>query len=299
MKQSLWSLAAAASFCIMAAFVKLCSDQLGAFELVFYRSLIGVILISVFVYRTGNTVRTHLWKLHLGRSFFGCLSIVLWFYTLARMDFGTNMTLIYTTPLFMAANFAVLALMRHTTPPWGLIVPTITGFIGVTVVLQPALKSDELIPALICLFVSLIDLIVYWQMKKMGDTKEPSWRIVFYFTLLCTVFAVAGTIGLEGGFHIPDTKSAIGIVGMSIFATLGQISSTRSYAYGNLLLSSLLGFSAIPFSLLTGVLLFDERVTWVSIAGVVLIIISGAFATINTKRAEKLEEKRRAAQNAG
>ena len=43
MKQSLWAIAAAACFSIMGAFVKFCTEDLGSFELVFYRSLFGAI----------------------------------------------------------------------------------------------------------------------------------------------------------------------------------------------------------------------------------------------------------------
>lgn len=258
----------------------------------------GVLMLWFFSRRTHQSLRTPVLRLHLTRSFLGCLSIVLWFYTLSRMNFGTCMTLIYTTPLFMAANFAILALRSHTRAPWGLIIPTITGFIGITIILQPSINENELIPALICLFVSFIDLIVYWQMKKMGETKEPSWRIVFYFTLFSTLFAVAGTLLFEGGFHVPDTQATVGLIGMGVFATLGQMTSTRSYAYGNLLLSSLLGFSAIPFSLLMGVVLFEDPLSWVAILGMAIILVSGLFATVSTKRAEQAEKAAKAAQAA-
>ena len=94
-KQSLWALAAAALFSFMAAFVKLCSDQLGPLELVFYRSLFGVISIALFVYKSKLSVRTpHLWG-HIKRSVLGTLSVALWFYAIGKMTFGTCMTLIY------------------------------------------------------------------------------------------------------------------------------------------------------------------------------------------------------------
>ena len=57
MKQSLWALAAAALFSVMAAFVKLCSDVHGPIEMVFYRSLFGVLVISLFVFRNRGTGR--------------------------------------------------------------------------------------------------------------------------------------------------------------------------------------------------------------------------------------------------
>ena len=102
-KQSLWALAAALLFSLMAAFVKLTSNELGTLELVFYRSVFGVLSIGFFVLKSGLSVKTpYLWG-NFKRSVLGTLSVALWFYTLGKLPFGTNMTLIYTTPLFMAA----------------------------------------------------------------------------------------------------------------------------------------------------------------------------------------------------
>lgn len=264
MKQSLWALAAAALFSVMAAFVKLCSDVHGPIEMVFYRSLFGVLVISLFVFRNRATLtlKTPHIAGHIKRSVLGTLSIMLWFFTLGKMHFGTNMTLIYTTPLFMAANFVILALMRHKPAPWALVLATIAGFTGVTIVLQPSFNEGELIPALICLGVSLLDLVIYWQMKELGDMKEPSWRIVFYFTgSSAPSRASSPATSSRAAWHMPNAQGLVGILGMGLCATLGQICTTRSYAYGNMLLSSCLGFSAIPFSVIISFFWFGESVT--------------------------------------
>ncbi len=298
MKQSLWALAAALLFSFMAAFVKLTSDQLGTLELVFYRSIFGVLSIGFFVWKSGLSVKTPYLGGHIKRSVLGTLSVALWFYTLGKLPFGTNMTLIYTTPLFMAANFIILAWMKHQRAPWALVGAIVAGFAGIVIVLQPSFSNDDLIPALICLSVSLVDLAVYWQMKELGNLKEPSWRIVFYFTIFGSLFGFAGSWILEDGMHVPDTMATLGILGMGLCATLGQICTTRSYAYGNMLLSSCLGFSAIPFSAVISYFLFDEMVTATALAGMSLIIAAGMTASVTTKRAEKAEEEKRAKEAA-
>ena len=300
MKQSLWALAAAALFSVMAAFVKLCSDVHGPIEMVFYRSLFGVLVISLFVFRNRATLtlKTPHIAGHIKRSVLGTLSIMLWFFTLGKMHFGTNMTLIYTTPLFMAANFVILALMRHKPAPWALVLATIAGFTGVTIVLQPSFNEGELIPALICLGVSLLDLVIYWQMKELGDMKEPSWRIVFYFTLFGTIAGLIACYVVEGGLHMPNAQGLVGILGMGLCATLGQICTTRSYAYGNMLLSSCLGFSAIPFSVIISFFWFGESVTAATLTGAAVILCSGMMATVTTKRTEAAEKAARAAEEA-
>ena len=156
---------------------------------------------------------------NIKRSVLGTLSVALWFYTLGKLPFGTNMTLIYTTPLFMAANFWILAIIRHERAPWALILSIVAGFAGITIVLQPSFHSEDLIPALICLSVALVDLAVYWQMKELGRLGEPSWRIVFYFTVFGSVFGFAGAWLFEGGMHLPTGTTLLGILGMGLCAT--------------------------------------------------------------------------------
>lgn len=286
LRQSLWSVAAALFFSLMAAFVKLSTGELGTLEMVFYRSLIGVVTIWLFVRRNHLSLRTPHVMGHIRRSVLGTVSIALWFYTLGELPFGTNMTLIYTTSLFMAANFIALAVMRHERAPWGLVLSILVGFSGIAIVLQPSFSSGELVPALICLFVSFLDLIIYWEMKQLGRLEEPSWRIVFYFTLSGTLFGLVGALLFEGGMHMPTWNLLLAILGMGACATLGQICTTRSYAYGNMLLSSCLGFSAIPFSAVISMILFGESVTVTTLAGMSLIIAAGVAATITTKRSE-------------
>ena len=295
MMQSFWAIAAAACFSIMAAFVKVCAADLGSFELVFYRSVFGALFIAFFVFTRGQTLKTKHFGMHVVRSFLGVLSIVLWFYALGRMQFGTCMTLIYTTPLFMALNFIILARLKSTRAPWLMTASILVGFVGIICMLKPNFNSDEFIPALVCLGVSLIDLATYWQMKQMGQLKEPSWRIVFYFSVLGIVFAAVGTM-FTGGFHALDSKAWGGILAMGLFATLGQICTTRSYAYGNMLLSSCLGFSAIPFSAVMGILLFDDAVEAASLIGMSLILASGVTAAVTTKKMEAAERSQQAAR---
>lgn len=286
MKQSLWALAAAALFSVMAAFVKLCSDVHGPIEMVFYRSLFGVLVISLFVFRNRATLtlKTPHIAGHIKRSVLGTLSIMLWFFTLGKMHFGTNMTLIYTTPLFMAANFVILALMRHKPAPWALVLATIAGFTGVTIVLQPSFNEGELIPALICLGVSLLDLVIYWQMKELGDMKEPSWRIVFYFTLFGTVWGLCGHLLLASGMTPVTWDNAPALLGMAVTATGAQLAMTRSWGSANTLLTAVFQYSAIVFAAGFGLSFFDEPVGLMSAAGIAVILVSGVWAAVIAKK---------------
>ena len=303
MKQSLWALAAAALFSVMAAFVKLCSDVHGPIEMVFYRSLFGVLVISLFVFRNRATLtlKTPHIAGHIKRSVLGTLSIMLWFFTLGKMHFGTNMTLIYTTPLFMAANFVILALMRHKPAPWALVLATIAGFTGVTIVLQPSFNEGELIPALICLSgVSLLDLVIYWQMKELGEHRsEPSWANRLLLHALRHHRGPHRLLRRRGRpAHAQRPRPRRHSRHWACAPRSARSARPAPDAYGNMLLSSCLGFSAIPFSVIISFFWFGESVTAATLTGAAVILCSGMMATVATKRTEAAEKAARAAEEA-
>lgn len=288
--QSLWALAAAALFSLMATFIKMSAGHFGTFELVFYRSLFGVFFIASYVWMHGLTLKTvHVFG-HIKRSVLGTLSVAVWFFSLGLLPLSTNITLTYTTPLFMAVNIIVLAFLRHKKAPWTLSVAIVAGFMGVLITLQPSFGKETLLPGLLCLSVALIDLVTYWQIKELGEMHEPSWRIVFYFTVFGTVFGLIGTL-LTTGFHAITTESGLLLAGIGVCATLAQLCTTRSYASGNMLLSSCLGFSSIPFSAVLSCLFFSDSISLTMACGMGLIVAAGILATVSVKRREAQERR--------
>ena len=117
--QSLWMLAAAFLFSLMAVCTKLGAEHFSTFELVFYRSLFGMIVIALWVLLKRQTLRTQFFFSHMKRSFFGTLGLTIWFWTLGVLPLGTSMTLNYTSPLYMALFVSVIALRAGRRPSFG------------------------------------------------------------------------------------------------------------------------------------------------------------------------------------
>ena len=57
-----------------------------------------------------------------------------------------------------------------------------------------------------------------------------------------------------------------------------------------MLLSSCLGFSAVPFSVIVGVTLFEESVDPMALIGMGLILFAGMGAAVATKRMEARQQ---------
>lgn len=291
---SFWALIAAASFSLMAACVKLCNSFVGPLELVFYRSVFTTVAILAFVWYKGYSLKTIQIKHHVIRDILGLSSVCIWFFTLGKLPLGTNITLTYTSALFLALNFIGLAILYKRPAPWGAIFAIILGFTGIVVLLRPSFDSGQIVPALLCICVAIIDLFIYWQVKILGKSGEPSWRIVFYFALFCTIGSLIGTFAFEDGFHKLDPNSAFWVLLVGLFATFGIVASTKAWAFGNMLLVSCLGFSAIPFSELISIVFFKhipDVFTWI---GMILILVAGLICTFFTKQleAELLDTKK-------
>jgi EamA-like transporter family. len=100
---SLWMLVAGLNFALMGVFVKWGAQDFSASELVFYRSLFGMLFLLIMARQPLGAYATIHWLRHLGRSLSGLISLWLYFLALAHLPLATAVTLNYTSPLFLAA----------------------------------------------------------------------------------------------------------------------------------------------------------------------------------------------------
>ena len=282
--QSLWMLAASFLFAVMAACTKAGASEFGTFELVFYRSLFGVICIAFWVWKTGRSLHTPLLGAHLLRSFLGTFAITVWFFVIGLLPLGTAMTLNYTSPLYMAAFITIGALRRRESIRPGLLASIASGFIGLTLVLRPEFREGDALPCLIGLSAGFLAALAYVQVKQLTRMNEPEWRIVFYFSLVGTIAALVGHFAYEGQLTPITSTNIWALLGIAVSGVLAQLSLTRAWGGGNLLLTSSLQFSAIVFAAIIGFFVFDEPISVFSGLGIALIVGSGLTATLETKR---------------
>lgn len=284
MLQSCWMLVASLLFATMSSLVKLSAGAAGTFEIVFYRSLIGLIFVSVVMLINGQTPHTKYLFGHIKRSVLGTLSFTIWFFTMGHLPLGTAVTLNYTSPLFIAGTFVVAALIHHQKAPWSLAGAIAVGFVGVCLILQPSVNSDQLPYAMMGLFAGALGPFIFFQIAQLGRLREPALRIVFYFSLVGVIWGFAGCWILEGGFKMHEFNVWVGLLGVGITAVLAQVAMTRAFAYGNMMLTACFQFAVIPFAEIISVVFFNEALPPVALAGMLLILAAGCTASIITKR---------------
>jgi len=275
--KSSWMLVAAALFALMSVLVKHLSAQFSSAELVFYRSVFGLVailsVIAVSHRRLLAPLATpHGWA-HVWRGLSGFTALVLFFYAIARLPLATAVTLNYTAPLFLAGLSAWWLKERHGR---GLVAAVLLGFVGIVLLLRPQMDGQAWVPALAGLVSGMLAAVAYVNVKALGRLGEPEWRGGFYFTLLSTLGG--GAWMAVAGFHRPQAADWPWLAGIGVTATLAQLALTRAYHRGRTLTVGALAYTTVGFSAIYGVLLFGERLPGPAWAGMAVVAAAGILA---------------------
>jgi drug/metabolite transporter (DMT)-like permease len=274
-----WMIVAGFLFALMGVFVKLGAKHFSSAELVFYRSLIGLVVIYGIVRHRKLDLATPHMRMHIWRSLSGFFALMLFFYAISALPLASAITLNYTSPLFLAL---LLTLVLKQRPEWWLIGALIVGFSGVVLLLNPSFGGQDFWPRLLGLGSGMLAGVAYLNVKQLGQAGEPEWRVVFYFTLVCTFGA--GLWMLVHEFHGLRWDDLPILLGLGTTATLAQLAMTRAYRLGNTLVVGSLAYSTVIFASLFGFLLWDETLLPLSWLAIGLIVGSGVISTLATAR---------------
>ena len=265
-------------FALMGICVKLASAQYGSGEIVMYRGVIGALMIGAVSRWRGDSLRTKLPAQHVLRGFTGVVALCLWFYALGELQLATAMTLNYTSSLWLALFLlGGVGLLRRRAGDQVLAVVAMVGFVGVVLVLRPTVEQNQLGYGVAGLLSGMVSATGYLQVAALARAGEPESRIVFYFSVASIVGGAA--LGAFTGWHGHSWSSVVWLLGVGVLSTIAQLMLTRAYARGRTLVNASLQYLGIAFSFVLGVLLFDERVTWMAAIGMALIVGAGVRAT--------------------
>ena len=274
--------AATLLFALMGLCVKLASAQYDAGEIVFYRSLIGLLVMLAVLRGRGIAWRSPVPAMHLWRCIAGTSALCLWFYAIGGLPLATAMTLNAMSSVWVAL-FLIGGAVLLGPPRAGLdgrlVATVLAGFAGVALVLRPTLAQDQLWYGLVGLLSGVLAAVAYLQVTALGRIGEPGERVVLYFSASGVVAGIALTL-LGGGPHGHDTRGVALLLATGLLATGGQWLLTLAYATGATMGVATLQYLGIAFAFILGIWFFDDPVTWMSLAGMLLIVAAGVAATL-------------------
>lgn len=271
---------AALLFALMGALVKQASLRYGAGELVFYRSLVGLVLMLTVMRMRGITWRTPVLRMHVGRSVTGTVSMCLWFFSLQTLPLATATTLNTMSSVWIALFLmlsAALSRPGRAAVDARLVAAIAAGFIGVALVLQPTVQAQQFGGGFAGLCSGLLAATAYLQVTALGRIGEPGERVVLYFSASGILIGLSLAL-LQGGLHAHTLHGVVLLLLIGVLATCAQWMLTLAYATGATLGIASLQYLGVGFAFAIGVLWFGDPVTTLALAGMVLIVGAGVAA---------------------
>jgi drug/metabolite transporter (DMT)-like permease len=281
-------LVAGLCFALMSVVVKSLGHAFSSAELVFYRSLFGLLAIAVILFGQQGAagVRTLLGEhtgLNIRRGLAGFVALVTFFYALIELPMSVAVTLNYASPLFLALLMPWQLRERPSAAQYGAVA---LGFLGVTLLLRPwEAGMGEMWAGLVGLFSAVMAAFAYIYVRQLGQLGEPEWRTVFWFAAV----AMAGAAGLATatGWHAPGYAAVPPLLGLGLLATLGQLAMTRAYKRGDTVVVASFAYSTVVFSGILDVIVWREILPALAWTGMALTVAAGVWAVKLNVRSER------------
>ncbi|MCZ6859063.1 MAG: DMT family transporter [Alphaproteobacteria bacterium] len=286
---ALWMTAAMTSFTVMVVLIRIISDRLTAFDVAFYRALVGIALTLPFLLRGGLgegliLLKTTRYGLYVARGLFTYLALVAYVYAVGHMILVDAIALNSTIPLFTVV-LATLVLREKVGPRRWL--ATMAGFTGALIILRPGLVEIGL-PAILALASAACYGVTGIVVKILSRT-EPAVRIVFYTNLLLALFAIGPAL-IFG--NPPGWGEALPLLGIGATANFAHFCMIRAFSAADASFVAPFDFVRLILVTFAGYFLFGETSSpWVWVGAVVIFASAIIITRIEARRGRNAHPK--------
>lgn len=274
-------LGAVASFLTMALAGRQLSSHLGTFQILFFRSLVGLLVVGLLAWRSGQAVwRTQRLTLHLGRNLAHFGGQFGWFHALGVIPLAQVFAIEFTVPLWTALLAALLLGERLTARRT---LALALGFGGVLVILRPELGlggagagsgfgawtgSAAGLATLAAVASAAAYGLSYIATKRLTPTDAPL-TILFFMTVVQLPLGLVGAAMQWQPVTWPQVPALV-LVGLT--ALSAHYCIARALACADLAVVIPVDFLRLPLVALIGYAFYGEAVDGWLVLGMVLIV---------------------------
>jgi len=193
----------------------------------------------------------------------------------------TNINVVFFSSIFLITILSSILLKEKVGPyRWGAVV---VGYIGVVVAIDPSAEGN-LIGYALALVSSAAYAALFISGKILGKTESTESLVLFYNL---GVGAVAA-IWLPQVWQTMDTQDWLNIIGFSALAVTGQYCMTLSYSMADASLIAPMDYTALIWTVLFDVLIWQAVPSLQTMFGAFIIIGSSAFVIWRQRLSQQL-----------
>ena len=263
-----WMAGSIAAFCLMAVGGRELAAELDTFEIMAWRSVIGLAVVSAALLALGRTgeVRARRIRLHLARNLAHFAGQNLWFWALTAIPLAQVFAIEFTSPLWVAL-MAPLVLGERLTR--GRVLAAAAGFAGVLVVTRPF--GGSLDPGQAAAALAAVSFAATALATKLLTRTESLASILFWLTAMQSVMGL-GVAMADGSMAAPSAALAPWMAVVAIAGLAAHLCLTTALSLAPASVVTPIDFVRLPVIAVVGVLLYGEALDPWLVVGAVLIL---------------------------
>jgi len=268
---------ALACFCLLAIASRELTASLGTLEILFWRSLLGWLIVVSLLLRSGGPgvviMPRRLLGWHLMRNsshFFGQCA---WLMAIAALPLAEVFALEFTTPLWAALLAALFMGEPLSRGRW---MSLVLGLFGVLFILRPG--AAVINPASLVLLAGAIgfglSVISTRRLTQLlHGSPQTFFIILFYMTAMQTCFSLLPIIG---EMRLPDSASWLWLLVAATTALAAHYCLSRALSLADAAVVMPMDYLRLPLIMVLAWLIYGETVTLSLVAGSALIVAGNA-----------------------
>ena len=255
------------SFTSMAIAGREVSFELDTFEIMLYRSIIGILVVSIVAKSLGtlNQIKTQILKQHFYRNIAHFSGQNLWFYAISVIPLAQVFALEFTMPIWIII-FSSLMLGEKITRIK--VTAVFIGFLGILVVARPSIETLNIgigTAALSAVGFALTSIFT----RRLTET-ESITCILFYLTSMQLIFGLIAT-GYDGEIMLPSVNTVPWLLLIGFAGLTAHFCVTKALSIAPPSVVMPIDFVRLPIIAFVGLIFYNEPLDMFVILGAVLI----------------------------
>jgi len=270
---ALWMTGAIVSFSVMAVAGREVAVALDTFELLLYRSLIGLVIVLAIarIYGTVRQITTDKLGVHLIRNIGHFTGQNLWFYAVTVIPLTQVFALEFTSPLWVLvlAPFVLGEKLTRTRA-----IAAGLGFAGVMIITRPGLSAVS--PGTIAAALAAIGFAISALYTRRLTRSTSITCILFWLTAMQSVFGLI-CAGFDGDIAFPTIPSLPWLILVSLGGLIAHFCLTKALTLAPASVVIRIDFTRLPLIALVGLVFYGETLDVWIILGALIIIGANVF----------------------
>lgn len=283
LRAALWMIGAIVSFTSMAVAGRNLSSTLDTFEIMLYRSVLGVVVVVAVAAASGTIaqINRQSFRIHLIRNISHFAGQNLWFFAIAVIPLAQVFALEFTSPIW-AIFLAVIVLGERLTKI-GLTTAAI-GFVGVLIITRP--WNAGLSIGVVAAALAAIGFAGSAVFTRLLTRTQTITCIMFWLTVMQTVFGLI-CAGYDGDIARPTMSGLPWLLLVSLGGLVAHFCLTKALTLAPAAVIMPVDFTRLPVVAVVAMILYDEPLEAVVLIGAVIIFAANYLNITSQTRAKR------------